>query len=592
MAETLKDNIRTELLFASKHPNLNEWQKRYAKNLAKYLEDKDETEIRKILYASLHQGGTRGGNIRGIVSALGKDSDVFKTYVDTAPSFKTDKEKIAESFKDVGGEKIFDERSKKWWPANRDIDKAKVEAVAKNLGMTTNELYKKMEEEANKESMKNISKGADIGGWGDSPKSFLRNLGGRTFGFFRPRAQELIAEAGKYSPEEFQAKMAEADVLDAAENIAYGFNPVQRGVGLGVRTFGKLVPSIERGIERIGKTSLGKTTIGGGTSAFVNPTLMEVADAIVYDEGPRANVSTSDILLGTGVNLSPRLISRRINQAMSLGSSMSSRGAGKTLAMATGEIGTKEKTKPTHYEFFSDLKKKQNEYRIARDSAYEKGEYGLGDEAAETILNPSELKMYRSYKPIFKDSDDMDDIAGTIVQTMSKKGYSLNEATQEVMKQIDPSKRISIVEATKKVKPVKVKDEFGNVVEELEETFEPFKIINGKVYPTKDFVAAIEKSSFAPALNPESMAKPLTKKEKLELKRQERDKGLTRAALSYGLGKMGDEPEYAEQVASSLLPPVGDFLQERKKKAEEEKRDAEEEEARKSYEFKDWSEVE
>ena len=75
MAEqNYKLKVITEILDLSKVPSLNARQKKFLKNFANDLVKKDESEIRKSIYATFRQGGVRGGEIRGLLPVLPESS--------------------------------------------------------------------------------------------------------------------------------------------------------------------------------------------------------------------------------------------------------------------------------------------------------------------------------------------------------------------------------------------------------------------------------------------------------------------------------------------------------------------------------------
>ena len=65
-----KLKVLKEILSLSSVPSLTDRQKKFLKNFANDLVKKDESEIRKSIYATFRQGGLRGGEIRGLLPIL------------------------------------------------------------------------------------------------------------------------------------------------------------------------------------------------------------------------------------------------------------------------------------------------------------------------------------------------------------------------------------------------------------------------------------------------------------------------------------------------------------------------------------------
>ena len=237
-----KLKVLKEILSLSSVPSLTDRQKKFLKNFANDLVKKDESEIRKSIYATFRQGGLRGGEIRGLLPILPDSSELRKTALGKKPEYKKGgKEKLAEMFADEGGANVIDQRKQEFWINNPNLDDAKIEAVAKANGLTKQELYKRLEEESNKETRRQIAKGEEYGGWFDSPKAFGSNLAGAVTGLVFPRSVEKVEAGEDVKPEDVG--------LDIGENLMYTLNPASAGAGLGLRALGKFAP---RAAEKVG----------------------------------------------------------------------------------------------------------------------------------------------------------------------------------------------------------------------------------------------------------------------------------------------------------------------------------------------------
>ena len=279
--------------------------KKFALDLADHLAPMDDAQAKKTIYATFTQGNTISrGILRTIISVLPENSQISQMVLgEKKPQYVVpDKKGIGEMFKESGGESVIDVNSPNFYGRNADITRAKVRAIAHANGLTEQELWQSLQEEATKESRRKIARGEDLGGWFDSPASFTNNLFGASLGLFMPRTRERI-ERGE--------DVTKGDVaLDVGENVLYGTNPVTGGARIGIRALGRFAPRAAEAAERFGE----KRFVGGiGTlgNAAANPVLMETADKIIYDEGDRARFNSGDVMLGTATNLTMPLFLRR-----------------------------------------------------------------------------------------------------------------------------------------------------------------------------------------------------------------------------------------------------------------------------------------
>ena len=163
--ETQKDRIIDDLLALRGNPKLTQSQRAFIQAFANHLVKVPDSDIQKVVYATFTQGGVKGGEIRGLLSQLPEETELYKVALGSAPTYtKPTTKKVSEMFAGEGGEKIFDPRAKEYVYANQNIDRAKIRAIAKANGLTEQELYKALEEGATAEMRKQIAEGSTKGG--------------------------------------------------------------------------------------------------------------------------------------------------------------------------------------------------------------------------------------------------------------------------------------------------------------------------------------------------------------------------------------------------------------------------------------------
>ena len=553
MAEqNYKLKVITEILDLSKVPSLNSRQKKFLKNFANDLVKKDESEIRKSIYATFRQGGARGGEIRGLLPILPDSSELRKTALGKKPEYKKGgKEKLAEMFADEGGANVIDQRKKEFWINNPNLDDAKIEAVAKANGLTKQELYKRLQEESNKETRRQIAKGEEYGGWFDSPKAFGSNLAGAITGLVFPRSVEKVEAGEDVKPEDVG--------LDIGENLMYTLNPVSAGAGLGLRALGRFAPRAAEKVgyvgSKIAKTGVRNLNVGTGLNTFANPLLFETADAIIYDEGPRAKFNTTDVIAGGVTNLVvPTFIRSQLMRAGRIGGVKGGRADTKALEKAFGE-GDQAKI-PTFGEFTSDLEKMLSRKKELAIKAENRG--GVGN--VEAHLTPAELKEFQSVKPIYEIGTEINEAAEGIAKIIGSEGLPLDEATKKYFAALPKEKRYSIQLANR---------ELGDAA--------PFTFVKDEFAPTNNLLYAIKNSSWAPVLEEAAFMTPEMQK---AAQKSATRQMLLGGAVNWGANKYGD----TEQGGVVGLFPFYDVKEQRKKDREEQEK-AEELEAMRGYIF-------
>ena len=539
MAEqNYKLKVITEILDLSKVPSLNARQKKFLKNFANDLVKKDESEIRKSIYATFRQGGVRGGEIRGLLPVLPESSELRKTALGKKPEYKKGgKEKLAEMFADEGGANVLDQRKEEFWQNNPNLDKAKLEAIAKANGLTTQELYKRLQDETIKETRRQIAEGETTG----SP---LEKAGALALGLAFPRGIEAVKEGRDATEKDL--------LLDVGENLMYTMNPATRAGQIGLRALGKFAPKAAEKAGAIGSKVAGaglkNFTLGTGLNAFSNPILFETADAILYDQGPRANFNTTDVIAGGVTNLVvPTFIRSMLMRAGRIGGVKGGRTDTKALETAFGDS---EKIKvPTFEEFEAGLGQKMARKKDLTIKAENRG--GVGN--VEAHLTPAELKEFQDINPIYEVRTELNEAAEGIAKIIGREGLPLDEATKKYFATLPKEKRNSIQLANR---------EMGENA--------PFTFVKDEFAPTNNLLTAIKNSDWAPVLEEAVFMTP-------ELKRAA-EKSATRQMLLGGAVNLFSN-KFGDKKGGELLGLFPFYDVEGKRKEEEEERKKEEEKA-------------
>ena len=540
-----KLKVLKEIISLSDVPSLTELQKKFLKNFANDLVKKDESEIRKTIYATFRQGGARGGEIRGLLPVLPESSELRKTALGKKPEYKKGgKEKLVEMFADEGGANVIDQRKEEFWQNNPNLDKAKIEAIAKANGLTTQELYKRLQDETIKETRRQIAEGETTG-------DLSEKIGAFALGLAFPRGIEAVREGRDVTKKDL--------LLDIGENLMNTINPVTRAGQLGLRGIGLLSKTAAKKAGSIGtkiaEKGVKNFTIGTGLNAFSNPILFETADAILYDQGPRANFNTTDVIAGGVTNLVvPTFLRSKLMRAGRIGGVKGGRTDTKALETAFGDT---EKIKvPTFEEFEAGLGQKMARKKDLTIKAENRG--GVGN--VEANLTPAELKEYQSINPIYEIGTELNEAAEGIAKIAGREGVPLAEATKKYFATLPKEKRNSIQLANR---------EMGEAA--------PFTFVKDEFAPTNNLLTAIKNSDWAPVLEEAVFMTP-------ELKRAV-EKSATRqmllgGAVNWGANKYGD----TEQGGVVGLFPFYDVKEQRKKDREEQEK-AEELEAMQGYIF-------
>jgi hypothetical protein len=553
-----KLKVLKEIISLSDVPSLTERQKKFLKNFANDLVKKDESEIRKSIYATFRQGGARGGEIRGLLPVLPESSELRKTALGKKPEYKKGgKEKLAEMFADEGGINVIDQRKEEFWQNN--LDKAKIEAIAKANGLTTQELYKRLRDETIKETRRQIAEGETTG-------DLSEKVGALALGLAFPRGIEAVREGRDVTEKDL--------LLDTGENLMYTINPATRAGQLGLRGIGLLSKTAAEKAGAIGSKIAEKgvknLTIGTGLNAFANPILFETADAILYDEGPRAKFNTTDALSGGLTNLVvPPVIRSQFMKAGRLGGVKGGRADTKTLEKVFGETKetATEKAPKTFNEFAKELEQKLDDRKQYKEMANFSGAEGN----IEAYLSPKQLKEFYSVSPIYED-EALNEAATEIAKLVGQKNISLNEATKTYFAKLPKDKQYAVQNAMRDMKN------------------SPFRFYKNEFAPTSELATAISNSSWAPVLQEGSFITEAAKKAAEKEAEKEAKKSATRQMLLGGAVNWAAN-KYGDTKGGGLLGVVSPFvspfydIEEHRKKEKEEKEKAEEAEEMQGYIF-------
>ena len=178
----------------------------------------------------------------------------------------------------------------------KDFDK-----IAKDNGLNTKEMIHDIYNKKLERDRYNIAHGKDEGGWFDSPKAFVKNLGGATMSLLAPRSQEAIARGESPSRKDV--------ALDETQNLLY------------VAPWGK-VGAAAKALPKVGNVT--KTLLTKG-SDVIAPLTTETLDAIAYDEidnAERGDFSPVDVAIGTlanrwgGKRIEPRLVRTGVSEGL------------------------------------------------------------------------------------------------------------------------------------------------------------------------------------------------------------------------------------------------------------------------------------
>lgn len=242
---------------------------------------------------------------------------------------------------DVDLDKEF---GKDWYKDYENIPMDQIKFVAEKQGDSFGNLVTRMGKEATEKRRKDIAEGKDAGGWFDSPEAFGHNLAGTLMPVFTPRQHEAIARGDDYTNTDF--------TLDIAQNAMY-MAPWGRAAkvipGVAQRVAPVVTNRISAPLTRLLSGTTGRVAEGTAINA-ATPAIMEVADAVAYDESnPRGNFSLGDVATETGVNMStPWLL-----KGMAMGAGKWTTGKGRDVAKQIMDYGT---DRPTRQSMTNEIK--------------------------------------------------------------------------------------------------------------------------------------------------------------------------------------------------------------------------------------------
>jgi hypothetical protein len=276
--------------------------------------------------------------------------------------------------------------------------------------------------------------------------------------------------------------------------------------------------------------------------------LFETADAILYDQGPRANFNTTDVIAGGVTNLVvPTFIRSQLMRAGRIGGVKGGRTDTKSLETAFGDT---EKIKvPTFEEFEAGLGQKMARKKDLTIKAENRG--GVGN--VEAHLTPAELKEFQDINPIYEVGTEINEAAEGIAKIIGRDGLPLDEATKKYFATLPKEKRNSIQLANR---------EMGENA--------PFTFVKDEFAPTNNLLTAIKNSDWAPVLEEAVFMTP-------ELKRAA-EKSATRQMLLGGAVNLFSN-KFGDKKGGELLGLFPFYDVEGKRKEEEEERKKEEEKA-------------
>jgi len=525
-----KYKVIRELNFIANDESFSDMERSYASQLGDKLVDKNDEEIKKILYASFND--PKLYNItKAVASAMPKDTEIEKVTRATtqAPKYRTE---IGTMFAKFGGDEILDERSPKFWARpDSEVNDKVISDIAEAEGMQKEDLYKMLQEESIKERNRQIFSGTDLGA---TTSDRLIALGLK---FFAPRTMESLEQGKGIVP---------ADVAtDVVENIVYGINPIGKAGQLGVRAFGRVAPRL----ATKNAMSVGRAGVGIA-SAFGTPALMEATDKLVQESIDSDKVKSSE-------EIKANIVDEGIaNFAMGrYGLRNIGKLAGKERSairkMLTGEA---EKAKP------EEARKTWKEFKVETEKALKeraKVAKGVGGEEAKMAMTPKQRSSFEKTTPIFSGDVELDEAATEIAKIVGSKGVSLDKATEAYFKKVAGKKGAPFVEQQ---------------IERFNDRKNPVFVIGegGKVYPKEELMKLIQQSSWGDVLT--------TEFEKTTRKRPTKESSIRKVLT----GDVNVEPrEFAKfkiaDVAKEQLPTLSivDTSEGRKKREEERKAELE-----------------
>jgi hypothetical protein len=536
MADSFKKKVLNEINRIADNPVYPENERIIADWLGNRIADLEDAETKRALYALM----TKDSRIRNLMKYLPEEGSEIRDFVlsEQKPVYTSpDRNKIGEMFASVGGEEVLDQMSPKFFGVNKEVDRAKVRAVAKANGMTEQELWKAMQEESTKMEREKIASG-------ERETSLGGMLGTKALGVFMPRGIERVKRGEDLKPKDV--------ALDIGENVAYTLNPVQAGARVvGTRALGKIAPKTLEVLERGAENGLGgytKRVIGAVGSSATNPLLMEGADVVAYNVGDeesedfeRKKFSPYDVAVGTSVNLGMPMVLRGITMRGGRAGSYTMKRDNVLEDIGKGN---------TIEEFISDITKRRQARKIAKENAYARMRETSTELHPKSSMTPEEMRVYSSFKPA-SENEKFDNVVFEIAKIKgANPNMTLDEATQAYLNRGN-----------------------GMSAQEGKEFFKQnldgryFTITNGgEIHPKDDLIGLIEKSDYAPLIKTKFTT---------ELKRN-----VPADVLSLASNKMGDVSEQRERrkIANSFMP---EFLQkeidlEEKRKKEDAERRAQE----------------
>lgn len=271
--------------------------------------------------------------IAGAKDYVLKTKRMPKSTLDAMPSFKS------ALYGDIGKsevdlDKAFGDYGQDWYKHLPDISYQEIQEAADKAGVDWKDLNAKMAKEATAKIRADIANGEDLGGWFESPASFVNHLGAKAQQFFTPRVNEAVVRGEDPTATDY--------ALDIGEQALYAM-PWARGAG-----------AAAKGLGKVGQVFKSKPLQWAAENA-VTPIISETADAIAYDEenNPRGDFSAADVVGNTLVNAGTMSMAKgpiagiaKAFGAENLSKKVQDFGAGKTAKEITSEALDKYKHAP------------------------------------------------------------------------------------------------------------------------------------------------------------------------------------------------------------------------------------------------------
>jgi len=266
MAELLSNQFRQNILDYRKKANVPEDKKTKGdialEGLYDSVKDLSDEDLKKYLYVNR-------AYLSQIMPAAVEGIPNFQSYLSVEPTWSRKNinyNEITGSDDALTDEFFFSHNMKDF------------EEYGKKVGMTGREFMKQMSKDLTERNRYKIAHGEDLGGWFDSPKSFLHNLGGAYMNILAPKTQERIAAGEEPTIKDYAVDIG----TDVAQTLPMG-----------------KIAKVPATAKALGfRNILANAAVPAGT---------ETAKAVLYDE----DLDPYYIAKGTAVNVvTPRFLKK------------------------------------------------------------------------------------------------------------------------------------------------------------------------------------------------------------------------------------------------------------------------------------------